>query len=316
MDPWRWAAGALAVLVMTGTALVSGLPGRLVWGDRPGDPAHARDEEEAPLRSAPATAVPPVPVRYAPGWLPGGLRETWRSASVYGGGSTSVTRVWMPAGSAAPWEGLHSALGEAREPERPALSVHVDYRPDPLGPARPLREADGGPLGPDAPPGYSWRPEAGVAIVVSQQGLDLDLATLYRVARSVHPVADEFTFPLQARRLPAGLTETSWDWSVMAVVGPDGAGGWRGSVNWCLGFEITVDGDGPPEAVASRWQRLHPGGVFWYGVRRLDDELSKTVLAVEKRPGTVVTVSLMHGTGRRVAAAELARIAAAVEVPA
>ena len=53
----------------------------------------------------------------------------------------------------------------------------------------------------------------------------------------------------------------------------------------------------------------------WYGVRRLDDGLSRVMFSLEKRPGTVVTVSVLQRDGHRVSAADLTRRAAAVEIP-
>jgi len=44
--------------------------------------------------------------------------------------------------------------------------------------------------------------------------------------------------------------------------------------------------------------------------------MSKALLALEKRPGTVVTVSTLQHSGHEVSADDLLRIAASVEVPA
>ena len=77
--------------------------------------------------------------------------------------------------------------------------------------------------------GFGWDPEPGVRVSVQQRGPGLDQDTMYRIARSMRPVADEFTFPLQARQLPAGLTELSWNsWVAGAVRLDPRSGEWSG----------------------------------------------------------------------------------------
>jgi hypothetical protein len=317
------AAAALTLALVSGVlaSAAYGVPGRLVWGGdavpRTASPDAHREPGELRLTDAPALA--PVPMRYAPGWVPAGLREMRRHVSVSGSPSTSVRRVWVAEADAAhtdPGTGLFElAARPGREP--PSLTVEVEHAPERVTLGRVLHDAAGEPGGYEVSGdsgSFGWDPEPGVSVRVSQRGLGLDRATMYRIARSVRPVADRVAWPLHARRLPAGLTALTWNTWVDALLHPDGRGGWTGSVNWCLALEITVDATGPREAARSWWPQ--PGGpTTWSGVRRLDEHLSKTMVSVARQPGTVVTASVLSRTGHPVPHEDLARIAAAVEVP-
>jgi hypothetical protein len=261
-----------------------------------------------------APALVPVPIRYGPGWLPGGLREVRRSVSVSGSPSTSVHRLWTREEDAPAMAGAATQLTEFRDDGSPYLSIVVDHDPPDtvqLNRSIDVAVAEGG---------LFWNPEPRVTVHVDQRGLGLDPATLERIARSVRPVPDEVAFPLQVAELPAGLTELSWNSFVSAELRPEpGTDRWRGTVNWCFPFEITVDGSGPAEARA--WllpghRSLAPMGErqIWYGRRDLGRGYGKTMLALEKRPGTVVTVSLLTHGRPSLTKADFTRIADAVEV--
>jgi len=328
----RWmATGVTLGLAAWLAAGIYGVPARLVWGaPRAGAAPTTDSQHQHAIQFAPAPTLAPIPMRYAPGRLPDGLRESRRSALVSGSPSTHLQRVWVPEGSA-DLDDTRNGLTELADPDPPYLTIDVEYVSSGIVLDRALHDAVGelgGYQGSGDSWGFGWDPEPRVSVRVSQRGLGLDRATMYRIARSMHPVADEFTFPLQARQLPVGLTRSRWDSYVFAVVRPDPrSGGWSGSVNWCFALEITVDGTGPPEAAAAdrwrpltledRWRPLPvPGPRRWYGIRPLGDGMSKALLALEKRPGTVVTVSTLQHSGHEVSADDLLRIAASVEVPA
>ena len=340
MDRSRWVIGCLVfALASAGWATAAyGVPGRLVWGDPPAGeaPAGGTPHRHDPVRLVPAPSLAPIPMRYAPAWLPDGLRERLRTANVFGSPSTTVTRIWVPEGTPDPGGATTELLelGERGGLEPPYLRVEVEHRPDRPDAGDVLHDAVAEPGGYESSGdtwGFHWAPEPAVRVTVQQHGLILDRPTMYRIARSVRPVADEFSFPLQARRLPVGLTKVSWDSWVSATVRPDArSGGWSGSVNWCLPFEITVDRDGPPEAAADRrwqmsagmrrnwygtWSLVGATPKTWYGMRPLRDGYAKALLALEKRPGAVVTVSVLERGHHVMTRDELTRIAAAVDVP-
>ena len=87
-------------------------------------------------------------------------------------------------------------------------------------------------------------------------------------------------------------------------------------MNWCFALEITVNGTGPREAVADAWRPLTVATrTYWRGVRQLGDGRAKSMLALEKRPGTVVTVSVLQRNRAAFSTEDLARIAGAVVLP-
>jgi hypothetical protein len=303
---------ACGVLALAWVVAAHGLP-RLVWAASPaGVIRTAVTEPQHTVRLTSAAPLAPVPLRLGPGWLPAGLRESVRYAYV-SADTQRVERFWMP-------DRFRGPVVDARgSPVVPHLIVSVEHRsPDLVQLDDALRDTVGVRGGfqtfTEGVTGFSWTAMPGVDVRVTQSGaLGLDRATLFRIARSIRPVAGSFTFPLHARRMPAGLAADAPGMSVAAAVQPHPSGGWEGWVDWCLAIQVAV-ADRPSAEVPPGGVPLLIGGRHGrYAVRPTGGGVSRVFVVLERRPGMVVTVSRWQNERHPADLDLLARIATSVE---
>lgn len=285
---------------------------RLVWETSPADVIRSAAGDHAAARFAPAAPLAPVPLRFGPGWLPGGLYESARYAYVTEV-SQRVERTWVPDRFLGPVVDARGA------PVVPHLTITVEHQaPDLVQLDDALADTVGVRGGfqtfAAGVSGFSWTAAPGVDLRVTQTGeLGLDRATMLRIARSMQPVADSFTFPLQARSLPVGLSADTRGTSVAAAIHPHRSGGWEGWVDWRLAVQVAV-GDRPSaEVPRGGTPLLIEGREARYAVRPLGGGSSRVFVVLERRPGTVVTVSTWQHDANPADLDVLKRIATSVE---
>jgi hypothetical protein len=312
---------ACAVLALVWVVATHGAP-RLVWEASPADVMRSAMGDRDAVRFASAAPLAPVPLRLGPGWLPAGLYESARYAYVTRD-SQRVERTWVPDRFLGPVVDARGAtvvphLTVSVEHQSPDLVQLDDALADVVGVRGGFQTFTTGVSG------FSWTATPGLDVRVTQSGeLGLDRATLLRIARSMHPVAGSFTFPLRARSMPAGLSADSPGMSIAAAVHPDRSGGWAGWVNWSLTVQVAV-GDRPSAEVPRDGSRLLVGGRdAWYAVQPAlgvgggeagtGGGGSRVFVVLEQRPGTVVTVSTWQHDARPADLDALGRIATSVE---
>ncbi|BBH68775.1 hypothetical protein ACTI_54600 [Actinoplanes sp. OR16] len=149
----------------------------------------------------PAAPALEAPLFYAPGWLPGGVTERYRSVTfdTRTGEGLGATRRWYPKGSpysvVVPPGSVGITVGERLEPE---VSEPVT-----VGSARGIRWVASDTAH------VQWQPAGGPVILVSAYGTADDEDTALRMARSVTPTAESVAVTLSAPEIPARFEGTA-----------------------------------------------------------------------------------------------------------
>lgn len=201
-------AAALAVVAIAGSVvLIRGTGG----ADQPGTvpPAQAVASGRAQATGAPEfpPSLPPMPLRFAPGWVPPGWAEhgrmAWSGTGEAGAGvavGVAASRIW----SANPRIERGEVKGDRFELSYRNAStgtgggtpVDINGRPGTL-------------LWDDGKSSVDWQIDGDTVVSVMQWGNKISEANLLRIARSVRPDPGSVNTPFRTGPVPAGFAPAS-----------------------------------------------------------------------------------------------------------
>jgi hypothetical protein len=258
--------------------------------------SRARPEPAAPpLVAAPGAsaggsgAMPAVPIRYAPGWLPDRLGEQYREVkATVPGAAAGSTRSWMPVGERYPQDHTGPA----------GVTLTVDERIDDDSGQPVMIGSVQGRLRVTDSAFVEWQPPGGPSMIVTVFKLPDQVEVALRVARSVAATDATMQVTMRSPWVPA-----RYSGFMMASVHPT-ATGWRQWLSYCSAdyresFTIFAQTGPAPASVAYRADR--PGGVtLWVPSNRAGGGATLTPEEAERMlRELVVTAPDLAWVGRR-----------------
>ncbi|MBM2621405.1 hypothetical protein JIG36_38470 [Actinoplanes sp. LDG1-06] len=215
--------------------------------------ATAPSASAAASPSAPAGPLSLVPLRLTVGWLPTGVGEQYRTATLRGATVAGSTRSWTLNGVPYPTDGsvakgVTLSIGE-RIDDNSGTPVTIG---DVTGK---LRVTDSSFV--------EWTPPGGPSLIVSVYGLPDSTAVALRMARSVIPTRATMPVWAQAAWIPARFRGT-----VTAALLPGVDGGWRqdmtfSSPNHAQTLRITARTTEPTEPTL---HKVHRSDGVWLSI--------------------------------------------------
>jgi len=285
-------AAALAVVAIAGSVV-------LLQGSGGGSPTAS----SAASAAAPATGAPeyppslaPIPLRFAPGWVPPGWAEYGRMGWAEVDGGAMASRIW----SANPSIGHGEVKGDRFE-----LSYRKGSTGTSGGTPVDINGRPGTLLWDDGKSFVDWQADSDTIVSVAQWGNRISEANLLRIARSVRADPGMVNPPLRTGPVPQGYTPSSLEisgrspasWHASLYVSkaaepdptvPDPAVKQKGSptkmISVALGTETLAPQGGQPTTVGGRPARYVVDMVA-------NGQLELPFLVVDYGGGLLLTVS-------------------------